>query len=84
MVINLILVAVVEENKDPGFYIIWVKATDEDFDLNGKTDLSISPSNIFDINTTNGVIVTRRAFDREHQKYYKLKVTACDRGSPIR
>ena len=64
--------------------MVWVKVTDEDFDANGETDITIEPEDIFQMRSDDGVIVSTKSFDREEKSKYQLTVTACDRGTPKR
>ena len=64
--------------------MVWVKVTDKDFDANGETDVTLQPDEIFQMMPDDGVIVSRKQFDRETKDSYKLTLTACDRGTPKR
>jgi len=77
-------IAIVDENEPVGSFIVWVEVGDVDFDANGETDVQIEPEEIFQMNPEDGVITSRREFDREQRDSYALVVTACDRGTPKR
>lgn len=72
------------ENEPVGSFVVWVKVMDQDFDANGETDVSIQPEEIFQMQPDDGVIISKRQFDREQRATYKLTVTACDKGTPKR
>ena len=77
-------IAVVNENAPIGTYLVLVKVTDEDFNANGDIYVSLQPDEIFQMMPDDGVIVSRKQFDRETKDSYKLTLTACDRGTPKR
>ena len=63
-------VAVVSENEPVGSFVIWVKVTDDDFDQNSEIDVKIEPEEIFQMNSEDGVIITKKTFDREAMDVY--------------
>ncbi|KAJ1128073.1 hypothetical protein NDU88_006460 [Pleurodeles waltl] len=78
------------ENTPPGTSVFTVKATDQDWDQNGKIRYSIVEGHVGDvpltssisINSESGVIYALRSFDFEEFRGFTIKVKAQDGGSP--
>lgn len=74
------------ENRQPGMLVAKTLATDSDsdivtynFDVNGKL---INKTEDFAINSSTGIITTRRSFNREEKDVYILTLVARDDGHP--
>ncbi|XP_076811022.1 protocadherin-16-like isoform X2 [Clavelina lepadiformis] len=77
--------AQVTESQSSGVIVVRVRATDEDSGKNGKLTYVLqesSDSEAFSIDSTNGVITTTRALDRENRSSYKLTVYVEDGSFP--
>ena len=72
------------ENEAAGAFVVWYFVSDLDLDLNGETEVSVEPSDLFMLKPEDGLVVTRVIFDREEQDSYQLTLTACDKGTPKR
>uniref|UniRef100_A0A8B9J6P8 Cadherin-23 n=1 Tax=Astyanax mexicanus TaxID=7994 RepID=A0A8B9J6P8_ASTMX len=73
----------------PGPRVCTVKATDQDSDLNGKVEYSITagdPNNEFIVSPVEGELRVKRdvELDRETTVYYNITITARDLGTPPR
>ena len=82
IILQINLVAIVDENQDPGKFVAWISVSDKDFGKNGEVTMEVEPKELFAIE--NGSIVSRKNFDREAKDSYELVVKACDLGSPKR
>ena len=74
----------VQENQEPGAFVVWYSVSDLDLDSNGETDIRVEPASLFELIERDGLIVTKSQFDREQRDRYQLTVIACDRGQPKR
>ncbi|KAH9507897.1 Protocadherin-11 Y-linked [Bulinus truncatus] len=82
-----IYLANVTEGVGVGEFVLTVKATDADADVNGQFSYSLSGFNVTDgspfaIDAETGRITTRRAIDREASVNYTFNAVATDKGLP--
>lgn len=77
------LKANLSENQKPGFELATVKATDKDLGENATIRYRVkSGDDLFQIGLTDGVIKSKKSFDREKQTELKLVIQAYDLGTP--
>lgn len=77
----------VEENSNPGTFVLQVFATDKDSNDNSKIQYSILSGNEegrFVINEGTGILSVAESIDRETASEYTLLVRARDGGNPFR
>lgn len=77
----------VEENSNPGTFVLQVFATDKDTGLNSKIQYSIISGNeegMFDINEGTGIISVASSIDRESVAEFRLVIRARDQGNPFK
>ncbi|XP_071951789.1 protocadherin-9-like isoform X2 [Antedon mediterranea] len=75
----------IDENKDVDTFIGEVTATDEDIGVNGELKYSLSgSSDDFTIRERTGRIYSKRSFDRERSRKYKLTIVVSDSGIPAK
>ncbi|XP_018431771.1 PREDICTED: protocadherin-20-like [Nanorana parkeri] len=74
----------VEENNPPGDTLMRVSASDADSGPNGELSyyLEQEDSNVFSINSTNGVLKALVSFDREKNPSYSVRIIVTDHGLP--
>ncbi|CAH0554100.1 unnamed protein product, partial [Brassicogethes aeneus] len=80
---DVIIDVSVPENRNAGYLVANVNATDQDLKDFGAVTYSIVSdllSETFDIDKTSGKIITRVRLDREKQKLYEIPVMATDGG----
>lgn len=71
------------ENKKSGSVLVTVKATDLDLGENATIRYRVkSGDDLFQIGSVDGVVKSKKSFDREKQTEQKLVVQAYDLGSP--
>ncbi|KAM5146374.1 protocadherin-20-like [Mantella aurantiaca] len=80
---NLLEVSV-EENNPPGVTLLRVSASDADSGPNGDLSyyLAHEESNMFSLNSSNGVLMALVSFDREKERSYSVWITVKDHGLP--
>ncbi|XP_033106017.1 protocadherin-9-like isoform X2 [Anneissia japonica] len=75
----------IQENKAAQTLIGRVTATDEDVGVNGELRYTLSgSSDNFIINSSTGKIYSKRPFDHEEKKMYRLTVVVSDAGIPAK
>lgn len=75
----------VKENEPSGTYVMQLSANDADLGPNARIQFGFQRDeykNLFSLNKDTGIIVTRKALDRERQERYVLKIVASDMGNP--
>ncbi|KAM9323842.1 protocadherin-20-like [Gastrophryne carolinensis] len=74
----------VEENNIPGDTLLRVSALDKDSGPNGKLSYYFEngESDVFSLNSSNGVVKALVSFDREKQASYSFRIVAKDHGVP--
>lgn len=79
-----ILEVSVEENNTPGVTLLRVSASDVDSGPNGELSyyLEHEESNVFSINSSNGVLKALVPFDREKEPSYSVRIIVKDHGLP--
>ncbi|XP_053555364.1 protocadherin-20-like isoform X2 [Bombina bombina] len=74
----------IEENNDPGAFLLKLSASDADSGSNSKISYSFGedPHSMFKIESTDGILTAGESFDREEEASYLLLITASDHGFP--
>ncbi|MBN3305618.1 PCD20 protein, partial [Amia calva] len=74
----------IEENNQPGVFLMWLSATDADSQQNGQVLYSLGSDTppTFSIDSGTGLLSVVSVLDRETKEYYNLTVLARDLGEP--
>ena len=75
---------VIPETVSVGTVVLAVNASDRDIGVNARVTYSLEPSvsEVFSLNTEDGVLRTAALLDYERQLRYQFRVTATDGGNP--